>query len=502
MKRFVRILAMTLSCAFVLALIVSCAGKDPVEPEDTTLTDTDEVETRKVYGNYDSELPGDLDFGNTEVSLISRDLEGVSDEFFAESTSTGLVPEAVYRRLSAVQEDLNVSISITMEPDNGTYGYDTIAKKVYNDVAGGNCTYEIVTAPNYTITPNTMDGTYQDLNRLPHLNLDKYYWAQEFNEYASVCEKQYAATGMATLTLYRFMYVTVYNDQLFKDFQEKSLYDVVKDDEWTMEYHYALANRIYIDDGNQTKDTADTFGFVSGSRTSVDAFWISNRAWVIGKDDNNNYLYTGNQERLSGMVDKILKLYYQATGSYIVEYGKDNVDNAEISKMFASGNAATANMKIYAIESKLRPVQGLEYSIVPLPKYDETQEKYYTNVQDQVTTLSVPSTLAEEKRETIGAVLEALAAYGYREMYTSYFESALSYRYMQNPESTEMLRVIYEGASFVMVYQSFATNVAWTSMIREMIRDQENGVAGKLGSVEDTIPENIRKINEAFQKLT
>ena len=95
-----------------------------------------------------------------------------------------------------------------MEPDSGAYAYDTIAKKVYNDVAVGDCTYQIVTAPNYTVTPHTMEGVYQDLNGLRYLNLDKYYWAQGFNEVASVGERQYNATGMATLTLYRFMYVT------------------------------------------------------------------------------------------------------------------------------------------------------------------------------------------------------------------------------------------------------------------------------------------------------
>ena len=500
-NNLVRLFALLLVCMLALPLIVACGnGGNPVSTgTEATGTET-EAQTGKTYGVYESELPTDLNFGNAEITLISRDLEGSSDEFLSDSSKTGLVPEAVYRRLSAVEEKLGVSLSIHMEPDSGAYAYDTIAKKVYNDVAVGDCTYQIVTAPNYTVTPHTMEGVYQDLNGLRYLNLDKYYWAQGFNEVASVGERQYNATGMATLTLYRFMYVTVYNDKIFNEMQEKSLYDVVQDNEWTMEYHYALANRIYKDDGNGVHDDADTYGFVCGPRTSVDSFWVSNQAWVIGKDNDNYYTYTGNADRISSMVDKILKLYYQASGSYIIPYAKDNVDNADISQMFAAGRAATANMKIYAVESKLRATEGLEYSIAPIPKYDESQENYYTNVQDQVTVLGVPSTLPEEKRDMIGAVMEALAAYGYREMYTSYFESALSYRYMQNPESTEMLKLIYEGSRFVMVYQGFATNVGWTTMLREMIGLKENSTATRLQSASGSIPENLETVNNAFRK--
>ena len=200
------------------------------------------------------------------------------------------------------------------------------------------------------------------------------------------------------------------------------------------------------------------------------------------------------------MVDKVLKLYYRCDGSYIIPYGQDNTDNAEIVKVFSRGNTAMANMKIYAIENGLQKLD-FEFSIVPLPKYDELQQSYYTNVQDQVTVLAVPRTVAADDREMIGAVTESLAYEGYRHIYPAYFESTLPPRYLKNPQSAEMLRLIYESSNFVMVYQGLATEVGWTTLVRNMIRDKANTVSSALAGAEEGIPEALNKINGKFREL-
>ena len=160
------------------------------------------------------------------------------------------------------------------------------------------------------------------------------------------------------------MYVTVYNNRIFTERGLEDLFDVVNDNRWTMEYQYELANDLYVDLNNiGERDDGDFYGFVSGARTSVDSYWVSCKAWVIGRDENNYYTYIGSTDRISGMVDQVLNLYYNCDGSYIIPYGDDNTDNAEIVNIFSKGNVAMANMKIQAIETGLQNLDFDEYDV-------------------------------------------------------------------------------------------------------------------------------------------
>lgn len=496
---FVRIGCSVLALLFCGALLAGCKGNDTPSPE----TDMTHESTAGTASSdpYESGLPEQMHFDDRKVTMICREMEGVRDEFNAGKDSRGVIPEAVYGRNSVTEEHLHISLEITMLADNSANSHATIARKVEQEILGGLCSYQIVTAPNYTLAPGTLEGYYLDFNRLPWMDTEKYYWSQGYNEVASVGTAQYTATGMAALSLYRFMYVTVYNNRVFEANGLENLFDAVNENRWTMDYQFELANGLYADLNNiGERDADDAYGFLSGARTSVDSYWVSSRSWVIGKDDDNYYTYTANAERLSGMVDRILKLYYQCDGSYIIPFGQDNPDNAEIVKVFSRGNTAMANMKIYAIENGLQNLD-FEFSIVPLPKYDENQQAYYTNVQDQVTVLAIPRTVDIADREMIGAVTESLAYEGYRHIYPAYFESTLPYRYLKNPQSAEMLRLIYESSNFVMVYQGLATNVGWTTLIRNMIRDKANTVANALEGAEGGIPNALAGINGKFREL-
>ena len=50
-----------------------------------------------------------------------------------------------------------------------------------------------------------------------------------------------------------------------------------------------------------------------------------------------------------------------------------------------------------------------------------------------------------EDRPFVGAVLEALASESYKTVTPAYYETALKYKYMSDPESWKMLDLIYEN---------------------------------------------------------
>ena len=137
-----------------------------------------------------------------------------------------------------------------------------------------------------------------------------------------------------------------------------------------------------------------------------------------------------------------------------------------------------------------------------MPKYDEDQSSYYSHVQDQVTVLCIPVTKTGDRLEMLGAVMESLAYEGYRELYTSYFENILPYRYLQSDESAEMLNLVYECINFSFVGMHNVTNVGWSTMLRSMARDEINLTSSMLASSAKNAAQKVDEFNAIYRELS
>lgn len=493
---FKRGIMLCLACCLLLSVLTACRKENA--PGQVT-SGSEQVTQKPGNDKYSSNLPENIDFDNEEFVLLSRNVAGADDEFYTENQQGAVISETIFGRNAAVEEWLNISLSVELVSDNSTDTHATIANRVYREKLSGTSSCKLVSAPLYTVQGYVTEDVFVNLNEMTDLNLGKYYWAQGFNKYASVGDSQYLATGAISLANYRYMYVTAYNNRVFDALGMESVYDLVKDGSWTMEKQNQMVTDTYSDlNGNGEADEGDAYGFLSGSRTNVDAYWISTNTFVIGKDEDNYYEYIGSKERISGMIDKILTLYGNE-GSYIVPYEKDNTDNKLISDIFLKGNVAMATVKIQTIELRF-PTSEFQFSIAPLPKYNENQKYYYTNVQDQVTVMAIPSALDAATQQRAATVLEALAAESYESVYPVYFENILPYRYLQNPESVEMLNIIYEGCNYSIVFQVSATNVAWTNMIRDIVSSGYNSTTVFMNSETKNIPEYLDGYNALFKK--
>ena len=493
-----KILSLILALCLLSASLVACSktedGEDAVS--ETISTDVDPNEDR----SYIADLP-ELNYNGEVIKIASRDKIGFSDEFFTTGLE-GAVSTAVFRRNTKVEETLGVKLDITLIKDANANTHSTVMETIQKEVmAGSPDSFDIVTAP--SLTASMLDGhnLLTNLKDLEYVDLSKLYWAQGYNDYYSAGDYQYAATGAATLTIYRFLYITVINTEMMENNKIGSIYDVVKEGKWTLEYQTNIAKNLYFDvNGDNNRDVDDQYGFLSGARTSVDAYWTSTNSGTIQKNSDNYFEYAASQERISNMVDKVLNLYYDCGGSYIVPYANDGTDNTETVKVFAKNKTAMATMMVNTLETQLKDHE-LEYEIAPMPKYDENQMYYYSHVQDQVTVLAIPMTKTGDKLEMLGAVMEAMAYEGYRELYTAYFENILPYRYLQSPESTEMLNLVYEGIDFTFNGMHDVTQGGWSTLLRNMARDEINLVSSMLASNAKNCEKNVEEFNESYREI-
>jgi hypothetical protein len=125
-----------------------------------------------------------------------------------------------------------------------------------------------------------------------------------------------------------------------------------------------------------------------------------------------------------------------------------------VSKPFIDGNAVFS-FSLIGDAGTISPNVDFNLGILPVPKWDEAQEKYQTALQRFCYAL-IPTTVQDEA--AAGAVLEAIASETYRTLVPAYCDIMLKTRYSNNEEVSEMYALILDSIIFD-PGNVFATNI-------------------------------------------
>lgn len=498
-----KLLCMLLALMMLCTLLVACAN-DQGE-EQSTKGEQSEQETGDP--NYSDEVP-ELSFGHESVHILSRDKTGVNDEFYAESntdTQSDVVAHAVYSRNMAIEERLDVKLEMLMDETDPTAKHSTAVKS-------GSADYDIVADSTYVIIQAVLKGEFLNLRDIQYIDLDKYYWTQGYNDIVSFGEnnKQYLASGAIAISMFRYMFVTVYNREVFQDLGETDLYEVVNNGEWTLDYQHQLIADRYQDTGETVnkRDETDMYGLITGDTVSVDPYCVAANIQLVSKNEGGEWYY--NTEMFGRTVELCEKLQglYNDSSTYVFKSATyDDTGKTDIVEAFAKSGSMMATVQVFALETNVGDLGLFDYGIAPMPKFDENQENYATYVQDQVTGIGISSSIAdEEKMAMLGAVLECMASESYATVVDAYYSTALSYQYLQNPESKEMLDLIYDSLTFD--FTGACSNIIMNNggqSLRDALRPLFSGKSTKLGSTlskwEKSTNKALGKINEFLTDL-
>ncbi len=499
-KTLSRILSLVLAGSLFLPLIACGDASSDIEDESgRTVTEALATETQEetINPNFVDELP-DLDYGKSEISILTTERSEAVDELYSENKPGELISNAVYERNIAVEERLNVVLDVQM---GGGSDPRYVPETIHKLITSGDNAYQMVAGASYAMAPYSVQGDYVNLNSVNHLNLQKEYWSQGYNEIATWGDGyQYLGTGSTALSLFRLMFVTLYDKTMVSDLKIPDPYETTLNGDWTMDHQLGLVQGLYRDNGNGVRDEEDFYGFVSGPEQSSDSYWTSTFVDILAKDENNEIYYNEDLSKLSGVVDKVLALY-GSKGSYIYGPSLDNTDNNEIIDMFANGKTFMVTTLILKLETRLRDYSG-EYVILPMPKYDAQQAEYRTCVQDKVTGYAIPNTVSADEQGMIGAVLECMMSESYKTVVDAYYNTALSSQYLGNPESKIMLDLIYESAAIAphQLYTS-CLEVDILTMMREIVGANENTVNSTIKKKSRVIRNNLIDLNNAFRNI-
>ena len=497
MKKF---LCLLLALMMVVSMAACADSGDDEKDTKSGNSTTQEEETGDP--RYECELPGNLNYGGDTVTILYSIHTGRADEVYAEHLTQAIINDAVYERNDIVKNRLNIDFAFESDDDA------EIVTKLTNDVKAGAHAFDIIiNASHVSMTP-AINGNYLDLNKLEYIDTSKHYWTQGYNDMVTFTDenRQFLASGPIALSMFRLMYLTVYNKTEFEAQQEKDLYDVVMNNEWSLDYQYKIMTGKYVDlDGDNKKSKGDSFGFVSGNCVSVDPYMVASDLHFVIKDpDTSDLIFNADVlDTLSDLVTKT-QLIFNDQGAYIWNSStEDDVGLNNIIETFCLGHTMMATIIFWNMEHNFSDLAAMTYGIAPIPKFSAEQPAYHSYVQDQVSSIGISAGIGDESRQSeLSAVLEAMAYHSYLKIRPAYYENTLSSRYMQDPESAVILELIFDSLDFDLASTCSAMlSVNTRDTLRNHFGGKKNTIASSTRSWQKSITKGLEKTNDKLAQM-
>ncbi len=494
MKKLLCLLLAGLMLLGATACGTTSEGGEETKAQNTS-TGPAESEAETADPNYICDLPDDLDYGGDTISILYCDQTGRDDELEPDEAG-GVVADAVHARNIAVEEQLKVAFEYHTQAD-GT----ALTNALKRDIQSGLGDYELIVNGTYMAIQPAMEGSYINLNSLENIDTSKHYWTQGYNDMVTFTDEhmQFLASGPIAISMFRYMYLTLYNKTLLSDYKIPDLYETVKAGEWTLDYQYSITNGKYLEkDGDNKPSEEDFYGFVTGNIISVDPYMVAADIHLINKDGDTGELRFNKEAiaPLTDLCDKVQKLYNDQ-GTYVYKTATmDDVPLTNIITHFNNGNAMMVTTLFLQMELNFNDLSALSYGIAPMPKFTKEQENYNSYVQDQVSCFGISAVVGDaDRREMLAAVLESMAYHSYLLVRPAYYETALSERYMQDPQSGEVLDMIFDTLRFD--FSSSCSNIFTSCVLRDNLRPLLSGSKNTIGSATRNWE---RQINNSLNK--
>ena len=495
-----RAISLLLSVLMLLPLLAGCsesktntdetqpqAQNDAVTPsaEDVAEEDLSPAEQR---ARIPDNLP-DADFGGRDFTVCTEErkfYEIFSEELVGEATN-----DSVYERNIRIEDRFNVKIVALA---NGTPYNDVVT-----NVTSGTHAYDIVGFVNYLTYVPVSAGELYNWCDIPRVDLTQPWHNQLANGDATINGKLFGIDSDLSISTLQYTYGTFFNYQIMEQygFSSQDLYDIVFEGKWTVDRLREISSGIWQDlngDGKHDKD--DIHGYaVTAAQVNTHDVWLaaldlSPVLTVRGEDDFDLTFFS---DKTVTALEKVNALYHESDGSFF----DPAADWRKIPEYFANGKVAMSQLYFGETTESLTVMEDT-YGILPLPKFDEAQEGYYTNCWDQFTVFAVPLTMPASDGEFVGTMYEVLAAESYKTVFPAYYDVALKSRYSAEPATAEVVDIIMAGRKLDFTFQFGEKLSSLPYMFRQMVVANDTGVASKYKKISKSLNKMIQKFLDIY----
>ena len=450
---------------FMLISSVACGSSEPAGDNsgEAAVSDGGAEVLREEADEY---IFADLDLGGENFVFLnpSQDWDFYND-IILEAETGEILDDSIYARNRTVEENFNLTL-VEVKVDIGE-----TENRIRNTVLAGDDAYDATYCPAYNngaIGALITQGLFYNLKDFDEFKLDQAWWNQNIQAETSLGSGSniYFVLPDINIMSLQTPWCVYINEDMMTDLGLDLPYSLVKSGAWTYDklYEYARAGAQLngAADFNWDQSGPAVYGLTAWQHGIGALFYASGERFVSKDAGGMPYLSVGS-ERFISAADKIAEM----TGTAGVYQSANDWPNPfNFQYIFRDGKALTMIGELKAADS-LRQIDTT-FGIVPLPKYDANQDRYYSSVTMQMPVLTVPVTNLNP--ESTGIILDAMAYLSYKNVTPVFFDVTMSQKQLRNEESIEMLQIIKDT-----VVYDVGTAYGWTASLFLTIRGDIDG---------------------------
>ncbi len=424
-----RVLAFVIALITVLGMLAACASPDQGEQ-------SSEISQEEVTGDeYEQALAKlTVDMKGDDFVVLGRNDAGSSvTEILREETSSDPLEDAVYHRNLSLSEICKVNYIAKI------VGSDVIVNTISNDLKSGSGEYDIAFPEMRQAGAMATQNMLSDFHSLTYVDLDADWWDQGTLA-MSIADKTLWMNSDINFLAHDVTFLTMFSKVMAEQQNLENLYEIVENQEWTMDVFSSYAKKVSSDvDGNGKYDENDNYGLIGTGSLGFATFYASELRFAACDAEGDPYLAMTDSDLLkaSDLLDKVLDLLYTGHSTYIVALGKE-----QLAKEMFSRNQGLFYVECAGYIVGLRDMSD-DFGVLPMPKYDKAQKNYSTFTSVVGSTMVVPQ--GAKNFEDMSKVIETMAILSGKSVIPTYYDLVLKRKTVRDEESAGMLDIIFSN---------------------------------------------------------
>jgi len=482
--------------ALVLIFVFSCSNKDAEnnidnqtvnennENDETILKNGEELEPSKIP----VELP-DIKYNGEEFIILTETNSNPNARWWIQAVEeqTGEpINDAIYARNLAVEERFNITIKQLARDNAGTYARTSVLA----DDRG----YDIAHIRISEAANMARENLLLNFLDMPYIGNDKAWWDQNLKDDLTIAGKLYFQTG--DITVYDDCRITsmYFNKGMFVNAGLPYPYEAVLNGNWTLDYLAELTRGLNKDlDGDGVMGQNDQWGLMAQYEVAGMMFQASGES-VVSKSADGKFELTMNTPRALDVINKILS--YTTDG--VSMFHADEIKGADVwpeaSNLFQQDKYFIRASLFEAIPRDLRGMET-DFGVLPFPKYNKEQPRYYTQVYSDARVIAFPKTTPNIEKASI--ITEALAYGSVDTLTKAFFDISLIQKGIRDDESQAMLEIIFSTKKYDIGFLFFVADV--NPILSDLTRTKSTDFISRYERVSSRLQGNLDKLIEDFQ---
>ena len=493
---------LTVLCVILLAF-TSCDNKNTKQDvkdnsgftEDNAINDSTQPQPPDVTEEFVApDIPGDLKFSGKKFTFLMNGnpyWEGRTD-IYAEELNGDPINDAMFNRNKEIEEKFGIEIGESAVYGNNQTGTGPAYKQIEKNVNAGDNEYDAAIICGYEASTLAYNGFLQNLRKVPYMNLENVWWDQKANKTLAINDKIYMTTGDISWLVNDCSYAILFNKKLAADYELPNLYEIVKNNQWTIDKWAEIAKLVSVDlNGDGKMDENDLYGSIIWDdaimgivNSAGEKCATINSAGKIELTLGTPRVISALEKYLTASEDKASCFAYQRFAGIA---GRD----------FFSNNQALFYVQLIEEVHYLRNMET-DFGVIPFPKLDENQEGYPSSISPFPSIFFViPASV--ENLEMSGAVVEQMAYLSRKYVKPAYYNITLKGKYARDEESEAMLDIIFSNRVFDLGWYYNLGN--YTDGLMNLFRNYKKDFVSMYEKSEEKAINKLDKINEAYMSI-